>query len=77
MLRAVDDDVAALVRVPGIDQERIKRVLDLGAAGLMIPMVETAEQAEQAVEAMSYPPEGVRGAAPARASEYGRRFGIF
>lgn len=77
MLRAVDDDVAALVRVPGIDPERMKRVLDLGAAGLMVPMVETAEQAERAVEAMSYPPKGIRGAAPARASDYGRRFGEY
>lgn len=71
---ALDEDVAPLVRVPWNDRTRIKRVLDLGAAGLMIPMVETAEQAERAVEAMRYPPEGVRGAAPARASDYGRTF---
>lgn len=40
-------------------------------------MIETSKQVEQTVEAMSYPPEGVRGAAPARASEYGRRFGEY
>lgn len=79
MLRAVDavDDAAPIVRVPWNDPARIKRVLDLGPAGLMIPMVETAEEAEEAVSAMRYPPEGIRGAAPARASDYGRTFGEY
>lgn len=74
VLRAVGTDVAPIVRVPWNDPVRIKRVLDLGVAGLMIPMIETREQAERAVEAMRYPPEGIRGAAPARASDYGRTF---
>lgn len=74
MLRAVHDDVAPIVRVPANDPVRMKRVLDLGAAGLMVPMVETREQAVQAVDAMQYPPSGERGVAPARASEYGRTF---
>ncbi|MFP9193864.1 HpcH/HpaI aldolase family protein [Natrialbaceae archaeon A-CW1-1] len=80
VLRAVDsveEDVAPLVRVPWNDRTRIKRVLDLGVAGLVIPMIETAEQAEAAVEAMRYPPDGLRGAAPARASGYGRTFGEY
>ncbi|WP_252699751.1 HpcH/HpaI aldolase family protein [Natronosalvus vescus] len=80
VLRAVDsveEDVAPLVRVPWNDHTRIKRVLDLGVAGLVIPMIETAEQAEAAVEAMRYPPDGLRGAAPARASDYGRTFGEY
>ncbi|NUB93672.1 aldolase [Haloterrigena sp. SYSU A121-1] len=77
MLRAVDDDAAPIVRVPLNDPGWIKRVLDLGVAGLMIPMIETAEQAEQAVDAMQYPPAGTRGVAPARASDYGRTFGEY
>lgn len=77
MLRAVDDDVVSLVRVPSNDPVWIKRVLDLGVSGLMIPMIETREQARQAVEAMRYPPEGTRGVAPARASDYGRTFGEY
>ncbi|WP_126664506.1 HpcH/HpaI aldolase family protein [Haloterrigena salifodinae] len=77
MLRAVDDDAAAIVRVPLNDPGWIKRVLDLGVAGLMIPMIETAEQAAQAVDAMQYPPAGTRGVAPARASDYGRTFGEY
>lgn len=75
VLRAVeslDEEVAPIVRVPWNDPVRIKRVLDLGVAGLMLPMIETGEQAERAVEAMRYPPEGSRGLAPARASDYGQ-----
>lgn len=73
-IESVGGDTAPLVRVPSHDPARIKRILDAGAAGLMLPMVETAADAEDVVEAMRYPPEGVRGAAPARASSYGRTF---
>lgn len=63
-----------LVRVPGNDPVWIKRLLDAGAQGVMIPAVNTADQAEAAVAACHYPPRGVRGmAAPiVRASGYGR-----
>ena len=77
MIRATDTgagDTAAIVRIPDHDPGRIKRALDMGAAGLMFPMVESAEEAEHIVEAVRYPPEGRRGAAPARASGYGRTF---
>lgn len=76
-LRAVDSlegDIAPIVRVPWNDTIRMKRVLDLGPAGLIVPMVESEEEARNAVEAMQYPPEGVRGAAVSRASDYGRTF---
>lgn len=58
MLRAVYDDVVPLVRVPASDPVWIKRVLDLEATGSMIPMIETREQAEQAVDAMQHSPDG-------------------
>ncbi|QIO25353.1 HpcH/HpaI aldolase/citrate lyase family protein [Haloarcula sp. JP-L23] len=77
MLRAVHDEVAPIVRVPANDSVTMKRVLDLGAAGLMIPRVETRKQAVEAVDAMRYPPHGERGVAPARASDYGRTFGEY
>ena len=80
VLRAIDgieDDIPALVRVPWNDPVRIKRVLDLGATGVVVPMVETAAEAQRAVEATRYPPEGVRGVAPSRASNYGRGFGDY
>jgi 2-keto-3-deoxy-L-rhamnonate aldolase RhmA len=71
---AADGDGVPLARVPWNDPVRIKRVLDTGVAGVMVPMVETAAEAEAAVAACRYPPEGDRGIATARASGYGRRF---
>jgi len=55
-------------------KSNIKQILDIGAQTLLIPMVDTAEQAKQIVRAMRYPPEGVRGvgASVARAARWGR-----
>lgn len=62
-----------VVRVPWNDQVFIKRVLDVGARTLLVPMIENAEQARAAVAACRYPPEGMRGVAGSvRASRYGR-----
>jgi 4-hydroxy-2-oxoheptanedioate aldolase len=63
-----------LVRVPANDAAWVKRVLDAGAEGVMVPAVNTAAEAEAAVAACHYPPRGIRGmAAPiVRASGYGR-----
>jgi len=55
---------APIVRVAANDPVLIKRSLDLGPAGLMIPQVNTAEEAKQAVAAMKYPPLGARGISP-------------
>jgi 2-keto-3-deoxy-L-rhamnonate aldolase RhmA len=63
---------AALVRVPSNEPVVIKRVLDLGASGIIIPMVRTGGEARDAVAATRYPPQGVRGWGPRRASRYGR-----
>lgn len=74
-LRAVDAaDGEAFVRVPWNDAVRIKRLLDLGPDGLLVPMVDTAEKAREAVVATRYPPTGERGVAAGRAADYGRRF---
>ncbi|WP_105566140.1 HpcH/HpaI aldolase family protein [Microbacterium halophytorum] len=54
-------DVATVVRVPANDAVWVKQVLDLGARTIMVPMVSTAEEAEQAVRHASYPPRGHRG----------------
>lgn len=72
MVRAVDaahGDCAALVRVSDNDPVEIKRVLDRGPAGVIVPSVDTAAQAERAVAACRYPPEGVRWVAGYRAAE--------
>lgn len=63
-----------IVRVPWNDAVRIKRVLNVGASGILVPMVETAEEARSAVEATRYQPEGVRGVGPLRAANYGQTF---
>jgi 2-keto-3-deoxy-L-rhamnonate aldolase RhmA len=77
MLRGVaaaPGETAGLVRVAETDPTRIKRALDAGPAGVVVPMVDTAEAARAAVAACEYPPEGVRGVAAARAADYGRSF---
>jgi 2-dehydro-3-deoxyglucarate aldolase/4-hydroxy-2-oxoheptanedioate aldolase len=55
--------VAALVRPQSAERLRIGRALDLGAHGLMIPRLDTPEQAAEAVSWMRYPPDGSRGIA--------------
>ena len=72
--RAVEaaGDAALLARVAWNDPVRIKRVLDTGVSGVLVPMVETAEEAREAVAATRYPPEGVRGIAASRGNDYGR-----
>lgn len=64
----------AIVRPPQGDHVLIKQLLETGVQTLLIPMVETAEQARGLVSAMRYPPEGIRGvgSALARASRWGR-----
>ena len=54
---------AVILRVPWNDTPYIKRALDTGAEGIMVPYVETAAEAEAAVRACKYPPAGNRGCA--------------
>lgn len=63
-----------VVRVPWNDPVRLKRVLDIGVAGVMVPMIGSAEEARTLVESLRYPPEGNRGIAAGRAADYGRAF---
>lgn len=63
-----------IVRAPVGEDWVLKRLLDIGAQTLLVPMVDSAEQAKQLVRAVRYPPDGVRGvgAALARASRFNR-----
>ena len=73
-LRAVQGSATApVVRLPSDDRVTIKRHLDIGAQTLLIPMVESGEQAREIVRSCRYAPDGARGigAALARASHYG------
>jgi 4-hydroxy-2-oxoheptanedioate aldolase len=73
-LQALNGGTAhAVVRPAWNDPVIIKRLLDVGAQSLLIPYVETEEEARRAVMSVRYPPEGFRGfAGQARASRYGR-----
>lgn len=63
----------SLVRVPGMDPATIKLLLDLGVGGLMVPNVQSEEQATRVVAMTRYPPNGTRGVAgTVRATDYGR-----
>lgn len=57
-----------VVRVPWNQPDHIMKALDAGAQGIIVPMVNTAEDARQAVEAVKYPPEGTRSWGPVRAA---------
>lgn len=66
-------DVATVVRPAANDPVLIKRLLDCGAQSLLIPYVQSAEEARAAVAAVRYPPAGIRGVAGlTRASRFGR-----
>ncbi|MDX8353823.1 HpcH/HpaI aldolase/citrate lyase family protein [Cognatiyoonia sp. IB215182] len=63
----------AIVRTPWNDPVMVKRLLDIGAQGMLFPMVQTAQEAEAAVAATRYPPDGIRGVAGSmRGSRFGR-----
>jgi 2-keto-3-deoxy-L-rhamnonate aldolase RhmA len=70
----VRSDTVALVRIAELNAGLIKRVLDIGADGVVIPWVETAQQLKQAVAFAMYPPEGVRGIGAERATAWGQCF---
>jgi 2-keto-3-deoxy-L-rhamnonate aldolase RhmA len=61
-----------IVRVPWNDPVHVKQALDLGADGVLAPMVRSAAEARSLVAAAKCPPEGIRGFGPRRASDYGR-----
>lgn len=72
MLRALrGTDVVPIVRVAANDVALIKQALDRGGYGVVVPLVNTAEQAQAAVAAAKYPPEGIRGVAGTRITRYG------
>ena len=66
--------VTPLVRISCNDATLIKRVMDAGAHGIIVPMVNSREDAMRAVTAMKYPPHGSRGVGLARAQKYGQDF---
>lgn len=73
MQAASSGTAAAVVRVAWNDSVLIKRALDIGAQSLLIPFVQNAQEAQAAVAACHYPPEGIRGVSGVtRATRFGR-----
>ena len=75
MMRAIEAAGGeAIVRVPSSDPIYLKRILELGPSGLLVPQIDSAEEAAATVAACRYPPHGRRGFARAiRAARYGQR----
>jgi 2-keto-3-deoxy-L-rhamnonate aldolase RhmA len=66
--------VTPIVRVPEVDEKLILRVLETGAQGVMVPLLETSRDAARAVQAVRYPPDGRRGTfSHSRPAKYGLR----
>ncbi len=74
LLQAAGSRCPCLVRVPAGQEVWIKKALDIGAAGVIVPQVNSVEQAERVVRLCKYPPEGTRGVGIARAHGYGLQF---
>ena len=66
--------VSSLVRITSNDKNQIKRVMDAGAQGIVVPMVNSKEEAIKAVSATRYPLIGIRGVGLGRAQGYGATF---
>lgn len=78
LIRVIDRcGSAPLVRLSALDPTQIKRVMDAGAHGIIVPMVCEAEQVRAAERAMHYPPRGQRGVGLARAQGYGVDFDAY
>lgn len=78
MIQVIDlCGVAPWVRVGANDPRLMKRALDSGASGIVVPMVNSADEARAAVAGCRYPPAGARGAGLFRAQDYGLGFGSY
>ena len=66
-------EIAPIIRVPWNDMVIIKRALDVGAEGILIPLINSREDIENALRYVKYPPNGVRGVGPRRCIQYGAR----
>lgn len=63
-----------LARLSSCDPVQAKLVLDAGADGIIVPSINSKQQAQQAVSMAKFPPDGIRGASLCRATDFGRNF---
>lgn len=71
LIAAKASGASGIVRIPWNDAVLVKPVLDMGAEGIIFPMICTGEEAKSAVESCRYPMNGIRGFGPRRANKYG------
>ena len=75
LIRVIDlAGVSPLIRLSSNDSVQIKRVMDAGAHGIIVPMVNNKEDAQRAVASIHYAPRGNRGVGLSRAQGYGYKF---
>jgi len=75
LIRVINlSNVISLVRLTSNDPDQIKRVMDAGACGIIVPMVKSIDDVNRAVDAVKYPPFGTRSVGLARAQKYGQSF---
>jgi 2-dehydro-3-deoxyglucarate aldolase/4-hydroxy-2-oxoheptanedioate aldolase len=74
ILQAAMPKTPCVIRVPSNDEIWIKKCLDIGAEGILVPQIQTPSDAERAVRFCKYPPEGSRSVGIARAHGYGPEF---
>lgn len=74
MIQAAGDRCYSVIRIPENLDGWIKKALDIGPDGIMIPQIRTAAEAQVAVKRCLYPPAGTRGVGLARAHQYGLNF---
>lgn len=73
-IRAGNPSCASVVRLPGNDYAVTRRFMDAGADGVIVPLVNSAEQVREVVRAVKYPPDGDRGVGFCRSNTYGMEF---
>lgn len=74
LIQAMDERCSAIIRIPENSALWIKKALDIGCDGIIIPQVNTIEDAQKAVAAAKYPPQGTRSVGIGRAQRYGITF---
>jgi len=72
IVQIVSPQIPCCVRVPSNDEFWIKKALDIGVSGIIVPQIKTVGDAKQAVRLCKYPPEGTRSVGIARAQGYGQ-----
>ena len=74
ILQAANENCPCIVRAPLHDEVWIKKLLDIGSEGIIIPLVNSADEAQKIVKLCKYPPEGYRSVGMSRAHKYGMKF---